>query len=172
MAGDKSRENGKKGGRPRLPATPEQAHAAAQRERAQIIDRRRQDCKRLAKAIQDVSSMADYGAGPKSSPATALGTLARATQTLHDLERDVYDLGVSQAKSRAVFLIPQAPKTMDEWERQAKGQIPGIEAKQDARRREDALDLGSLPAHVEELVQGEPPEDWTDPGEGEPDEED
>ena len=145
-----------KPGRPRLPSTAEQHKAALDKARDQVADRHRSDCKRLADAIKACHDMPDYGAAAAGSPAAALGTLARATQTLHDLERQAFDFGKAGAGKVAVFIMPAPIKSIEAWARSAGQEIP--EAKTTAPDPDEGR-------HIEASVQGEAPADWSEPEE-------
>lgn len=102
-------------GRPRKDGTPAQPRDLDAEARKRVAKRHRDDCRRLAQAIESVGKLENHGAGPSGSPAQAVGTLTRATRDLHDLERTAYGMDKGSSGVRAVILLPVPADDMDSW---------------------------------------------------------
>ena len=111
-----------------------------------VLRRERADCKRLAKQVSRLALKHDL------TPAE-VGQLTRATEGLHKVERIAYGLDRQQSKAPAVFLIPVAPKTIEEWAKGAQALIPpSMLPKHDPHEGK----------HIEDQIQGQVPADFED----------
>jgi hypothetical protein len=98
--------------------------------RAEAIRRRqRKDCRELARRVAELQEAADLGAGRDGNRAAALGTLVRATATLHELEQQAYGLAGDRAGGRDKVLVLPVPVTsMEEWAKTALALAGGQQA--------------------------------------------
>lgn len=127
------------------------------RDRASIIKRQRADCKRLADAIKEAAGLSDKGAG-SSGLAAAVGQLARATATLHDLEASSYGLQDTNRAVIAVIHVPARAETIEDW---AAGQRTVLQ--QVAGQSMDLDHLNASARHtVEDDIIGAPADDDDD----------
>lgn len=91
-----------------LPASPVQA----------VRDRQSDDCAKLAKLAQKVRRMVEVGEGigRDGNAAAALGSLVRATASIHEMERAALGLGGDAAAGRdKVILLPVPVADMAQW---------------------------------------------------------
>jgi hypothetical protein len=87
------------------------AVTAADRHRIDI--RQQSDIALAVRAVRKLLRQHDYGAG-KGSPASALASLVKALETLHDLEAG--RIGPVSLSRRAIILLPVEAATMDDWQ--------------------------------------------------------
>ena len=85
-----------------------------QRVQKKVISRQQKDCRQLAGAI-DLAHAAGQAVEAKD-----VNALARATSTLHELERKAHNFGQT-AQIKAVIIIPAGPETMEQWGKMAAG---------------------------------------------------
>ena len=133
-----------KGGRPPVPKTDGERALASAADQQKVIRLQRTDCNRLRTRVKQIAGRQDL------DPA-GLAQLARSTAILHERERAAYDIGKEQSKAKAVFIMPVAPKTIEDWLSATTGMLPRGQAQQD-----DA-DAGR---HIEDPIQGEVPADF------------
>ena len=118
--------------------------AKTARRQKRIIQRQRQDCRRLAGVIQDAT--------PEARDPRDIGALARATSLLHDMERKAHEFGEQGTTGKTVIIIPQVITNMDEWQ---KVSAVGLQAKlaqapePAGRRRYIEADVMGSPGEVE-----------------------
>ena len=94
----------------------------------------------------------DYGAGRNGSPSAAMAQLVRATQSLHQLEREANDFGQKGASIKAVIIVPATMENMSQWQQLANGQIPG------AGEVKKVEQVSSGNVSIEDAIIGEPGE--------------
>ena len=121
--------------------------------RKAIVTRQRDDCAKLAIAIKKARKSDKLSI-------TDVSKLVRATEILHDLERDAHDFGNKGQAACAVIMIPVPAETMAQWDILSAQVIPRTKAP-----------AGITPANrnvsYEDAVIGERPteEPAPDPGE-------
>jgi len=84
---------------------------------AKIITNHRADCVRLRKVLKAAEKLE----APTPSDAQRL---TATTKTLHEIERQAYDLGEKQSKVMAVIMMPVAADTMEDWQQMAADHMP------------------------------------------------
>ena len=135
-----------KGGRPPVPKTDGERALASAADQQKVIRLQRTDCNRLRTRVKQIAGRQDL------DPA-GLAQLARSTAILHERERAAYDIGKEQSREKAVFIMPVAPKTIEDWLSATTGMLPQVQTEQvdpDAGR------------HIEDPIQGEIPADFED----------
>jgi hypothetical protein len=117
------------------------------RNRKAVISHHRRDCKHLRQVIaqaRDADTLSSADAQ----------RVASATKTLHELERQAYDLTGATGTVQAVIMLPVAAPTMEAWNQLAGGTFPRSQAKElaDPRRIEPDI-VGEPPPREPEDVQ-------------------
>lgn len=141
-------------GRPRSPVTEVQELERVQKVQRKIIKGQQDDCKALSGIITQAIE------GGQAVEAKDVNALARATSTLHELQRKAHDFGKDGTQVKAVIVIPAPAATMAMWAQLAGDTLQGRAVDPPAPARVQV---------IEDDVQGEAPP--PPPGESDQDQE-